>query len=163
MAMACLNEGQASDESSKTQVFSGKIQRRLKSASDDIKKILNPQGPFSGEWDTLFLLLSVIAVSLDPLFFYLPVVHQDKKCLFMDTKLGIAAAVLRSIMDGLHIISVTCRVLFPRGNYARGNNSPIRDASSTPSPRGYFLSRLFLVDFIAVLPLPQVSNCQLES
>ncbi|XP_022723775.1 cyclic nucleotide-gated ion channel 1-like [Durio zibethinus] len=146
-----LNQGKAS-ERSKTLV-SGKIQRCLKSVSDikSIKKILNPLGPFSSWWDTLFLLSSVIAISLDPLFFYLPVVNEDKKCLFMDRKLGIAAMVLRSLLDGLYIIYVTCRVLSPCAN-KRGNSS--RDAWAIA--RGYFLLRLFLIDIISVLPLPQI-------
>lgn len=149
-----LNQGKASKTERLKTLVSEKIQRCLISASDkSIKEILNPLGPFSGVWDTLFLLSSVIAMSLDPLFFYLPVVNEDKKCLFMDRKLGIAAMVLRSVLDGLYIIYVFCRVLSPAED--KGGNSS-RDGGNTAPAREYFLSGCFLVDIIAVLPLPQV-------
>ncbi|XVF10035.1 hypothetical protein REPUB_Repub07fG0149100 [Reevesia pubescens] len=69
----------------------------------------------------------------------------------MDRNLGIAAMVLRSVTDGLYIISLSCQVCFPRVK-ERGNSS--RDAWTIA--KGYFLSHRFLVDIIAVLPLPQV-------
>ncbi|OMO50051.1 Cyclic nucleotide-gated ion channel [Corchorus olitorius] len=112
--------------------------------------MLNPVEPFSKGWDRLFLLSSVISVSLDPLFFYLPVVNEDKKCLFMDGKLGTVAIILRSVMDGLCIISVACRVFVPPEN-KRGN--PATDAWSMT--RSYFPSSFLLVEILAVLPLPQ--------
>ena len=32
-------------------------------------------------WDTIFVVACVIAVSLDPLFFYIPIIDREKKCL----------------------------------------------------------------------------------
>ncbi|OMO99630.1 hypothetical protein CCACVL1_03699 [Corchorus capsularis] len=121
-----------------------KIKKKLRSG----QVLLGAGWAFHG---TIFLLSSVISVSLDPLFFYLPVVNEDKKCLFMDGKLGTVAIILRSVMDGLCIISVACRVFVPYKN-KRGN--PTTDAWSMA--RSYFPSSFLLVEILAVLPLPQI-------
>lgn len=56
----------------------------------NVKKILDSQGPF-GIWTCLAFI--VIAITLDPLFFYIPVVNDDRKCLRLDKKLGITATI----------------------------------------------------------------------
>lgn len=40
----------------------------------------------------------VLALSLDPMFFYIPVIHDDKKCLGLDKKLEATSIALCSIM-----------------------------------------------------------------
>lgn len=58
------------------------------------KKVLDPQGSFLQKWNKIFVLSCVIAVSIDPLFFYIPVINNNKKCLDLDHKLEITASVL---------------------------------------------------------------------
>ncbi|KAK6142697.1 hypothetical protein DH2020_023045 [Rehmannia glutinosa] len=60
------------------------------------KTILDPQEPFLERWNKIFVLSCVIAVSLDPLFFYIPVVDGKNLCLSLDENLEIIACVLRS-------------------------------------------------------------------
>jgi cyclic nucleotide gated channel len=64
-----------------------RIKRSLKSCSFDSamsknfgseKKILDPLGPFLQRWNKIFVLTCVIAISLDPLFFYIPVVDDPE-------------------------------------------------------------------------------------
>ncbi|KAK3219191.1 hypothetical protein Dsin_013161 [Dipteronia sinensis] len=108
------------------------------------KKILDPQGPFTN-W--ISLMLSVMSISMDPLFFYIPVIKMDKNCLDLDKKLGIISCVFRSVIDLSVIIyinfqprtdvSAPCPVLC--SNY----NSPYRPR------KGY-------IHLLAVLPMPQV-------
>jgi len=120
------------------------------------KKILDPQGPFLQRWNKIFVLLCVIAVSLDPLFFYVPVIDDEKKCLSLDSNMEITATVLRSFSDAFYIIHMIFQ--FRTGFIAPssrvfGRGVLVED--SWAIARRY-LSSYFLVDILAVLPLPQV-------
>lgn len=53
-----------------------------------------------------FLLLNVIAVIVDPLFFYIPVMNDEKKCIEFDQTLVITSTVLRSVFDFFKMIHV---------------------------------------------------------
>ncbi|XP_059629085.1 cyclic nucleotide-gated ion channel 1 [Cornus florida] len=120
------------------------------------KKFLDPQGPFLQKWNKIFVLSCVIAVSLDPLFFYIPVINDDKKCLELDKKLEITASVLRSFTDIFYIIHIIFQ--FRTGFIAPssrvfGRGVLVEDAWAIAKR---YLSSYFLIDILAVLPLPQV-------
>ncbi|KAA8540020.1 hypothetical protein F0562_026712 [Nyssa sinensis] len=120
------------------------------------KKILDPQGPFLQKWNKIFVLSCVIAVSLDPLFFYIPVINDDKKCLGLDQKLEITASVLRSFTDIFYMIHIIFQ--FRTGFIAPssrvfGRGVLVEDAWAIA---WRYLSFYFLIDILAVLPLPQV-------
>ncbi|KAG5050376.1 hypothetical protein JHK85_011479 [Glycine max] len=120
------------------------------------KKILDPQGPFLQKWNKIFVLSCLIAVSLDPLFFYVPVIDDNKKCLSMDRKMEITATVLRSFSDIFYIIHIIFQ--FRTGFIAPssrvfGRGVLVEDAWAIAMR---YLSSYFLIDILAVLPLPQV-------
>lgn len=120
------------------------------------KKILDPQGPFLQKWNKIFVLSCIIAVSLDPLFFYIPVIDKLKKCLSLDESLQITASVLRSFTDIFYILHIIFQ--FRTGFIAPssrvfGRGVLVED--SWAIARRY-LSSYFLIDILAVLPLPQV-------
>ncbi|QCD99702.1 cyclic nucleotide-gated ion channel 1-like [Vigna unguiculata] len=120
------------------------------------KKILDPQGPFLQRWNKIFVLLCVIAVSLDPLFFYVPVIDDEKKCLSLDIKMEITATVLRSFSDAFYIIHMIFQ--FRTGFIAPssrvfGRGVLVEDSWAIAKR---YLSSYFFVDILAVLPLPQV-------
>lgn len=120
------------------------------------KKILDPQGPFLQKWNKIFVLSCVIAVSLDPLFFYIPVVNDDMKCLDLDGKLETTASVLRSFTDIFYILHIifqfrTGFIAPPSRVFGRGVL-----VEDTWAIAKRYLSSYFLIDILAVLPLPQV-------
>ncbi|PHT45105.1 hypothetical protein CQW23_14263 [Capsicum baccatum] len=63
------------------------------------KNILDPQGPFLQKCNKIFILSCVIAISLDPLFLYIPVIDNDNKCLGFDRPLEVTASVFRSFNE----------------------------------------------------------------
>ncbi|KAK2993858.1 hypothetical protein RJ640_003970 [Escallonia rubra] len=140
-----------------------KILLNLQSASDQPtkasgsgKKVLDPQGPFLQQWNKYFLLACVFAVSLDPLFFYIPVISGKEKCLDLDDKLKIIACVLRSVIDVFYILRMIFQ--FRTGFVAPssrvyGRGELIEDPYAIA--KRYFFS-YFIIDLLAVLPLPQV-------
>lgn len=121
------------------------------------KKILDPQGPFLQKWNKIFVISCIVALSLDPLFFYIPVINDVKKCLVLDKKLETTACVLRSFTDIFYIIHIIFQ--FRTGFIAPssrvfGRGVLVEDASAIAKK---YLMSYFLIDILAVLPLPQVA------
>ncbi|KAL5749273.1 hypothetical protein ACOSP7_023876 [Xanthoceras sorbifolium] len=125
-----------------------------------VKKILDPRGPFRN-WISLMLCLT--SISLDPLFFYIPVINDHKNCMYLDKKLGIMACVLRSVIDLFYMIFISFQ-------QPTDSSAPHYSLSALYFSHGrcYILRKracliarkllrsLYIIDLIAVLPLPQV-------
>ncbi|KAL3517281.1 hypothetical protein ACH5RR_024183 [Cinchona calisaya] len=138
----CQNFSQPSDQPAK--------------ASGSRKKVFDPQGAFLQQWNKIFVVSCVIAVSLDPLFFYIPVIDNSRKCLDLDNKLKIVACVLRSLTDLFYMFHIILQ--FRTGYIAPssrvfGRGELIQDLSAIAKR---YLCSYFIVDILAVLPLPQV-------
>ncbi|CAK8567551.1 unnamed protein product [Lathyrus sativus] len=120
------------------------------------KEILDPQGPFLQKWNKIFVLSCLIAVSIDPLFFYIPMIDDDKKCLSRDRKMETTATVLRSFSDIFYITHIIFQ--FRTGFIAPssrvfGRGVLVEDSWAIAKR---YMSSYFLIDILAVLPLPQV-------
>ncbi|XP_057836859.1 probable cyclic nucleotide-gated ion channel 5 isoform X1 [Cryptomeria japonica] len=119
------------------------------------KKIFDPQDKFLQRWNRFLVISCIIAVSVDPLFFYLPVVDDESRCMGIDKKLAIVVTVLRSLTDILYLVHMALQFrtafiapssrVFGRGELVI---DPIQIAKR-------YLSTYFIIDFLAVLPLPQ--------
>lgn len=89
-------------------------------------------------WDIVLVISCVIAVSLDPLFFYIPTINEEEKCLEMDTKLRTVSLVLRSFTDIIFILDILEQI----------------SKASTIAEIWWSLA----TDFLCILPAPQVSK-----
>ncbi|GKV44388.1 hypothetical protein SLEP1_g51578 [Rubroshorea leprosula] len=122
------------------------------------KKILDPQESFLEIWNKIFLLACIIALALDPLFFYTPVVVNDgtQKCLNLNKRLANIACVLRTLIDAFYIIHMifqfrTGFIAASSGVFGRG------DLIVDPwdIAKRYFFT-YFIIDVLSILPLPQL-------
>lgn len=119
------------------------------------KKILDPQGPFLQKWNRIFLFSCVVALALDPLFFYIPVIHA-KKCLDSDHRMEITASILRTVIDAFYIFHIILQFrtgFIVPSSRVFGKGELINDPSAV-SRR--YLSTYFFLDILAILPIPQV-------
>ncbi|KAE8660505.1 Cyclic nucleotide-gated ion channel 1 [Hibiscus syriacus] len=120
------------------------------------KRILNPQGQFLQTWNKMFLFSCAIALAVDPLFFYIPVVDGHRKCLNLDHRLEITASVLRTIIDAfyiLHMIFQFCTAFIAPSSRVFGRGELIEDPWAIAKR---YLPKYFIIDVLAILPLPQV-------
>lgn len=146
--------------------------RKVKSSASDISdgsvkklasscNVLDPQGPLLQKWNKIFVITCVTAISVDPLFFYIPVIDDKSKCLGLDRTLKITASVLRTFFDLFYIL----RIIF---KFRTGFIAP----SSRVFGRGElvddrcaivmrYLSSYFIIDILSIIPLPQVSSSSL--
>ncbi|PQM32642.1 cyclic nucleotide-gated ion channel 1-like [Prunus yedoensis var. nudiflora] len=128
----------------------------------------------------IFLLLSFVAVALDPLFLYIPIIDKCNKCLGEDKTVRNAALILRSLSDIPFLIRIVIKIRSPdkNKNTATVPNSELHVQSDSlwTAIKKYFMSypRLakfakglalrmpwlsfhFIVEFLAILPVPQVA------
>ncbi|XP_050281262.1 cyclic nucleotide-gated ion channel 1-like [Quercus robur] len=131
-----------------------------KEAGPPPKTIIDPQGQFLQTWNKVFVLLCVISVALDPLFFYIPMISEDKngeyKCLGADKRLAIIACVLRSLFDAFYVIHIIFQFrtgFIAPSSQVFGRGETITDPVAIAKR---YLSTYFLIDILSILPLPQV-------
>ncbi|TYH92985.1 hypothetical protein ES332_A13G222400v1 [Gossypium tomentosum] len=120
------------------------------------KKIFDPQDKFLLLCNKLFFVSCILAVSVDPLFFFLPVINDPEKCLTIDKSLAVTATTLRTIIDAFYLIRMALQFrtayiapssrVFGRGELVI---DPARIAKR-------YMLQYFFLDFLAVLPLPQI-------
>ncbi|KAM3191451.1 hypothetical protein ACQJBY_068991 [Aegilops geniculata] len=120
------------------------------------QNVFHPQGPFLQRWNKIFVLSCIFAVSVDPLFLYIPVISDKNPCWYLDRKMKIIASVLRSFTDIFYVLHIifqfrTGFITSSSTNFGRGVLVEDRYAIAKR-----YLSTYFLIDVCAVLPLPQV-------
>ncbi|KAL6140269.1 hypothetical protein ACLB2K_058569 [Fragaria x ananassa] len=116
------------------------------------------------------LVVSCIAVSLDPLFLYIPIIDENK-CLGIDRTLKIVTLVLRSLVDitfMTHIIGLVSDWKFSdepqrHVSYFDSHFEPasgllwkLKFLKQAIAKRMPWLSGTVMIHFLAVLPIPQV-------
>lgn len=117
-----------------------------------------PLLPVAKKWKRVFI-LSCVAVSIDCLFLYIPIIDQENKCLGSDKRLRNIALVLRSITDIafiLHILLLMNDEMDEDPKWDDSNKDPAKVSwLSRKMPR---LSIYVIVNFLAILPIPQVTQ-----
>ncbi|KAH0906336.1 hypothetical protein HID58_038163, partial [Brassica napus] len=119
-------------------------------------EILDPQGTFLQKWNKIFVLACIIAVSVDPLFFYVPVLDKANNCLDVDKKMQTTASVLRSVTDifyAIHMVFQFRTGFIAPSSRVFGRGVLVEDRRKIAKR---YLSSHFIIDILAVLPLPQM-------
>ncbi|XP_024020983.1 putative cyclic nucleotide-gated ion channel 13 isoform X1 [Morus notabilis] len=111
-----------------------------------VEKLLNPWASYPQLWNKIFLASCVIGVSIDPLFLYVPIINEDKKCLDVDEPMMYVALVLRIITDFAYLLHLISRL-----TSALKMAKELGLSIYTGLPWSYLL-----IDVFAILPLPQV-------
>ncbi|KAK4564798.1 hypothetical protein RGQ29_006744 [Quercus rubra] len=94
------------------------------------------------KWYKILLVSSrAIALSLDPLFFFVPVIHEDKKCISEDKKMWINAIFWRSVLDFIYLVHFV--VYFHKKKKEKGKSQ-------------WYLWMRFVFNILVILPIPQV-------
>ncbi|WCJ42095.1 cyclic nucleotide-gated channel 18 [Euphorbia peplus] len=119
-------------------------------------QILDPDSDIVTYWNYVFLITSIIALFIDPLFFFLPYANSDGACLSNDLDHAILITYFRSMADVffvLHIFLKFRTAFVAPSSRVFGRGELVMDAREIS--RRYLRSD-FLIDFAAALPLPQI-------
>ncbi|CAA0806482.1 Probable cyclic nucleotide-gated ion channel 5 [Striga hermonthica] len=120
------------------------------------KKIFDPQDKVLTIWNKLFVMSCILGVSVDPLFFFLPVFNKSSNCLDIDRKLAITATTLRTLVDVFYLIHMGLQF---RTAYIAPSSRVFGRGELVINPAQIakrYLKFHFIIDFLAILPLPQI-------
>ncbi|KAF4356030.1 hypothetical protein F8388_026033 [Cannabis sativa] len=120
------------------------------------KTIFDPQDKSLLLWNRLFVISCILAVSIDPFFFYLPVFNHKSFCLGMDTKLAVTTTTLRTVVDIFFLIRMALQfrtAFIAPSSRVFGRGELVIDPHQIAMR---YLQRYFIVDFLSVLPFPQI-------
>ncbi|XP_062003276.1 cyclic nucleotide-gated ion channel 1-like isoform X1 [Rosa rugosa] len=111
-------------------------------------------------WNKMFVIACVIAVSLDPLFFYIPIIDEEEKCLAEDKELRTIALILRSLTDVTFVVNIiyhVCEAI--NAAYRKREEKKPELASDWEFAKlvvGKLAWRSTLTSILAVFPMPQL-------
>ncbi|XP_010268357.1 PREDICTED: probable cyclic nucleotide-gated ion channel 14 [Nelumbo nucifera] len=124
------------------------------------KRILDPGSEHVLQWNHVFLISCLLALFVDPLYFYLPSVGGDdinrSSCIKTDLNLSIVVTCFRTIADLfylLHMIIKFRTAYVAPSSRVFGRGELVMDSKKIA--RRYLRSDFF-VDLAATLPLPQM-------
>ncbi|XP_021889706.1 cyclic nucleotide-gated ion channel 18 isoform X2 [Carica papaya] len=118
-------------------------------------QILDPDSDIVTHWNHLFMVTCILALFIDPLYFYLPYVGGPA-CLSTDTGLGVLITIFRTIADLFHLLHIVMKfrtAFVAPSSRVFGRGELVMDAREIATR---YLKTDFVIDFAAMLPLPQV-------
>ncbi|KAG6706967.1 hypothetical protein I3843_06G009100 [Carya illinoinensis] len=89
-------------------------------------------------WDVAFLVVCIVAIAVEPIFFYLPVIKEATKCIAIDTTLKIIGICVRSFLDLIALGDLVAR---------KTKKIKSHDMMSTSD---------YVINILSILPVPQV-------
>ncbi|XP_010278053.1 PREDICTED: probable cyclic nucleotide-gated ion channel 14 isoform X2 [Nelumbo nucifera] len=121
------------------------------------KRILDPGSEIVLQWNRVFLISCLLALFVDPLYFYLPSVGGNgSSCIKTDLNLSIVVTCFRTVADLfylLHMIIKFRTAYVAPSSRVFGRGELVMDSKKIA--RRYLKSDFF-IDLAATLPLPQV-------
>lgn len=122
------------------------------------KRILDPGSDVFLQWNRIFLFSCLVALFVDPLFFYLPSVINNgvTSCMDTDLKLGITVTCFRTFADIFYVLNIVVKF---RTAYVAPSSRVFGRGELVMDPKkiaSRYLKSDFFIDLIAALPLPQV-------
>ncbi|XP_024177716.1 cyclic nucleotide-gated ion channel 1 [Rosa chinensis] len=130
-----------------------------------VAEILSVMNPW---WNTILVTSCVIAVLFDPLFFYIPYIKEEEKCMGIDKQVRTAALVFRSVTDITFLVHIIYQlreaIKSAASKIPRDTNSDWEWESVTRVQMIQFAKefsrklswRSFLTDVFAIFPMPQL-------
>ncbi|XVE63421.1 hypothetical protein DITRI_Ditri07aG0019400 [Diplodiscus trichospermus] len=124
------------------------------------KRILDPGSEIVLQWNWVFIVSCLVALFIDPLYFYLPAVGGDatSSCVKTDTSLRIVVTCFRTIADIFYLLHIIIK--FRTGYVAPNSTTRVFGRGEVVmDPKKIaqrYLRSDFFIDLIATLPLPQI-------
>ncbi|XP_065880767.1 probable cyclic nucleotide-gated ion channel 20, chloroplastic [Euphorbia lathyris] len=121
-----------------------------------IPGVMNPHTRVVQLWNKFFVISCLVAIFVDPLFFFLLSVQQDNKCIAIDWPLTTTINVFRSMTDFIYFLNILLQF---RLAYIAPESRVIGTGELVDDPKKIarqYLCGYFAVDFFVVLPLPQI-------
>ncbi|KAI9075089.1 hypothetical protein K1719_042937 [Acacia pycnantha] len=119
------------------------------------RKILDPRGQTIHRWNKIFLVACLISLFVDPLFLYLPVA-RDEVCIEIGVTPEVILTIIRTVADLFYMFQICMKfrtAYVAPSSRVFGRGELVIDSSKIAFR---YFRKSFWLDFVAVLPLPQV-------
>ncbi|XP_068326739.1 cyclic nucleotide-gated ion channel 17-like [Pyrus communis] len=122
------------------------------------KRILDPGSEIVLQWNRVFIVSCLVALFVDPLYFYLPMLGGDANtyCVKTDLRLRIVVTCFRTIADIFYMLHVMIKF---RTAYVAPSSRVFGRGELVMDPKKIarrYITSDFFIDLIATLPLPQI-------
>jgi cyclic nucleotide gated channel len=126
------------------------------------RSIFDPQDKLLFRMNWVFFTSCIIAVAVDPLFFFLPIININKDgnttCIDIDKTLAVASTIIRTVIDSIYFIRI---ILQFRTAYVAPSSRVFGTGELVIDPVPIamrYIKSYFIMDLFALLPLPQVQT-----
>lgn len=124
--------------------------------SSCIPGVMNPHAKVVQQWNKFLAIFCLVAIFVDPLFFFLLYVEKDSKCIRINHAMATTLVVLRSLTDVVYLLNILLQF---RLAYVSPESRVVGAGDLVDHPKkiavNYFKS-YFLFDLFVVSPLPQI-------
>ncbi|KAJ3678401.1 hypothetical protein LUZ60_002204 [Juncus effusus] len=121
--------------------------------------VLDPSSNIILAWNRVFLILCIIALFVDPFFYFIPLIHTNSNlsCVGKDRRLSVAVTFMRSLTDVFYIINIVVKfhtAYVSPNTRVLGKGELVTDLKEIR--KQYFKSSEFVRDILAAIPIPQI-------
>ncbi|KAI8570150.1 hypothetical protein RHMOL_Rhmol01G0010900 [Rhododendron molle] len=122
------------------------------------KRILDPGSEIVLQWNRIFIFSCLVALFVDPLYFYLPSItgKGSSQCVKSDLNLRIVVTCFRTIADLFYLLHVVIKfrtAFVAPSSRVFGRGELVMDPKKIAQR---YIRSDFFIDLIATLPLPQI-------
>ncbi|KAJ7536035.1 hypothetical protein O6H91_12G054600 [Diphasiastrum complanatum] len=120
-------------------------------------KVLNPRSEAIIRWNRILLLSRAMGVAVDPVFFYLLVISQERSCLYIDGRFALWVTILRSASDIMLLWHIWLQLKLAyvcKESLVVGRGKLVWDAQKIVLHYLNFSGIIF--DAFVILPIPQL-------
>ncbi|KAJ8771897.1 hypothetical protein K2173_027074 [Erythroxylum novogranatense] len=130
--------------------------RRIISFLNQHIPIMNPHAKAVQQWNKFFVISCLLAIFIDPLFFFLLSAQQENKCIVISWPMSTTLVVFRSMTDLVYLLNIFLQF---RLAYIAPESTVMGAGELVDHPTKiawHYFRGYFWVDILVVLPLPQV-------
>ncbi|KAH7529420.1 hypothetical protein FEM48_Zijuj05G0182200 [Ziziphus jujuba var. spinosa] len=121
-----------------------------------IPGVMNPHAEVIQKWNKFFVIACLVAIFMDPLFFFLLSVRQDHKCIVINWPMTSVMVSFRSLYDIIYLLHILLQFKLA---YVAPESRVVGAGELVDHPKKIarnYLHGYFLLDLFNVLPLPQI-------
>ncbi|PWA82825.1 hypothetical protein CTI12_AA041140 [Artemisia annua] len=134
----------------------GWMREKLSLLKHFIFGVMNPHAKIVQQWNQFIVISCLLAIFIDPLFFYLLSVNKNNKCIVINWPMTKAIVAFRSITDFIYLMHMLVQF---RLAFVSPESRVVGAGDLVDNPRKialHYLSGFFPLDLFIVLPLPQI-------
>ncbi|XP_010435423.1 PREDICTED: probable cyclic nucleotide-gated ion channel 20, chloroplastic isoform X2 [Camelina sativa] len=124
--------------------------------ASSVNVIVNPHNKHVKRWSKFFAVSCLLAIFIDPLFFFLVKVHEKHKCIMIDWPMTDVFVVVRSLTDFVFFINILLQF---RMAYVAPESRVVGFGKLVSDPLKialHYVRGKFFLDLFILMPVPQI-------